>query len=176
MSIEILENTLIKLLVRRGTDNDRGNIILESGELGFTTDTQDLYIGDGATKGGLIVGNKYKGKAGNVTSLAPCVTGDYAFETDTNTLKILQGGTGSNATSVYSIPFTGERLSQTVRGQSFSLRAISSTTLFGSNDTLTTTLTLTGLDSGARITVPVTISKTVTATSFTSTATQGRVL
>ena len=98
MSIEILENTLIKLLVRRGTDNDRGNIILESGELGFTTDTQDLYIGDGATKGGLIVGNKYKGKAGNVTSLAPCVTGDYAFETDTNTLKILQGGTGSNAT------------------------------------------------------------------------------
>jgi hypothetical protein len=85
-------------------------------------------------------------------------------------------GTGANATSVGQIPFTGERLSQTVRGQSFTLTAISSTTLFGNNSTLTTTLTLTGLDSGARITVPITISKTVTATSFTATATRGRVL
>ena len=76
-------------------------------------------------------------------------------------------GTGANATSVDSIPFTGERLSQTVRGQSFSLRAISSTTLFGNNSTLTTTLTVIGIDSGARATVPVEISKNVTATSFT---------
>ena len=98
MSIEILENTLIKLLVRRGTDNDRTNVTLESGELGFTTDTQRLYIGDGNTKGGLVVGNKYKGVAANVTSLAPCVTGDYAFETDTNTLKVMAGGTGAVAT------------------------------------------------------------------------------
>ena len=98
MAIEILENTLIKLLVRRGTDNDRTNITLENGELGYTTDTQRLYIGDATTKGGQIVGNRYQGKAANVTSLAPCVTGDYAFETNTNTLKVLAGGTGSNAT------------------------------------------------------------------------------
>ena len=96
MSIEILENTLIKLLVRRGTDNDRTNITLENGELGYTTDTQRLYIGDATTKGGLIVGNIYQGKAADVTTLAPCVTGDYAFETDTNTLKVLVGGNGSN--------------------------------------------------------------------------------
>lgn len=98
MSIEILENTLIKLLVRRGTDNDRTNIVLADGELGYTTDTQRLYIGDATTKGGQIVGNIYQGTAADVTSLAPCVTGDYAFETDTNTLKVLAGGTGSNAT------------------------------------------------------------------------------
>ena len=85
-------------------------------------------------------------------------------------------GTGAGATGVGSIPFTGERLSQTVRGQAVTLRAISSTTLFGSNSTLTTTLTIVGLDSGARATVPVTISKTVTATSFTATQTRGRVL
>ena len=96
MSIEILENTLIKLLVRRGTDNDRTNITLENGELGYTTDTQRLYIGDATTKGGLIVGNKYQGKAADITTLAPCVTGDYGFETDTNTLKVLIGGNGSN--------------------------------------------------------------------------------
>jgi microcystin-dependent protein len=98
MSIEILENTLIKLLVRRGTDNDRTNITLESGELGYTTDTQRLYIGDSTTKGGLVVGNKYQGKAANVTSLAPCVTGDYAFETNTNSFKVLASGNGSNTT------------------------------------------------------------------------------
>ena len=98
MSIEILENTLIKLLVRRGTDNDRTNITLENGELGYTTDTQRLYIGDATTKGGLIVGNKYQGQAADITTLAPCVTGDYGFETDTNTLKVLIGGNGSNET------------------------------------------------------------------------------
>ena len=98
MSIEILENTLIKLLVRRGTDADRKNITLDSGELGYTTDSERLYIGNGTTKGGLITGNKYKGKAAAATSLAPCVTGDYVFETDTNTLKVLQNGTGAQAT------------------------------------------------------------------------------
>ena len=40
MGIEILENTLLKLLVRRGTDYDRQQITLDSGELGYTTDTQ----------------------------------------------------------------------------------------------------------------------------------------
>ena len=80
---------------------------------------------------------------------------------------------GANSTGTSSIPFTGERLSQTVRGESVTLTAINSTTLFGNNSTLTTTLTVVGLDSGARVTVPVTISKTVTATSFTATATKG---
>ena len=98
MSIEILENTLIKLLVRRGTDADRKNITLDAGELGYTTDSERLFIGNGTTKGGLVTGNKYKGKAALATSLAPCVTGDYVFETDTNTLKILQNGTGAVAT------------------------------------------------------------------------------
>ena len=82
-------------------------------------------------------------------------------------------GVGANATAATNIPFTGEALSQTVRGESVTLTGINSTTLFGSNNTLTTTLTVTGLDSGARITVPVQISRTVTATSFTATGTSG---
>lgn len=100
----------------------------------------------------------------------------YLFTIADRRLLTSFAGAGANATAVASIPFTGERLSQTVRGQSVTLRAISSTTLFGANNTLTTTLTIVGLDSGARITVPVTISKTVTATSFTRTSTRGRVL
>ena len=98
MAIEILENTLLKLLVRRGTDHDRTNITLDSGELGYTTDTERLYIGNGTTKGGLIVGNKYKGSAADVTTLAPVVTGDYVFDTNSSELKICAGGNGSNAT------------------------------------------------------------------------------
>ena len=82
-------------------------------------------------------------------------------------------GVGANSTAATNIPVTGERLSQTVRGESGTLTGINSTTLFGNNNTLTTTLTITGLDSGARTTVPVTISRTVTATSFTATGTTG---
>jgi uncharacterized protein YheU (UPF0270 family) len=48
MAIEILENTLLKLLVRRGTNYDRQQITLETGELGYTTDTKRLYVGDGS--------------------------------------------------------------------------------------------------------------------------------
>jgi len=53
--IEIFENTLLKLLVRRGANVDRQNIILSEGELGYTTDTKRLYVGDGQTLGGNLV-------------------------------------------------------------------------------------------------------------------------
>ena len=95
MAIEILENTLLKLLVRRGTDSDRRQITLESGELGFTTDTERLYIGNSTTPGGIVAGNRYKGRAADLTSLAPVVTGDYAYETDTHSLRICIAGTGA---------------------------------------------------------------------------------
>ncbi len=96
MAVEILENTLLKLLVRRGTDSDRRNIILTDGELGYTTDTERLFIGNSVDKGGVVVGNKYAGAAANLTTLAPAVTGDYAFETDTNELKIVTSGSGTS--------------------------------------------------------------------------------
>jgi len=47
--------TIVKIKVRRGTDEQRKAITLEQGELGFTTDTKRLYIGDGTTLGGLAV-------------------------------------------------------------------------------------------------------------------------
>ena len=79
MAVEILENTLLKLLVRRGTDSDRRNIVLSDGELGYTTDTERLFVGNSTDKGGVVVGNKYQGAAANLTTLAPAVTGDYAY-------------------------------------------------------------------------------------------------
>ncbi len=68
-------------------------------------------------------------------------------------------------------PFSNTSLSQTVRGSSFTLTAINSTTLFGTNNTLVTSITVEGIDSGARVTIPVEISKTVVATSVSAAST-----
>ena len=56
----------------------------------------------------------------------------------------------------------GTNVSKTVIGTQISLRATTVNTLFGTNSQLRTTLTVVGLDSGARITIPVTINKTTT--------------
>jgi len=61
-------------------------------------------------------------------------------------------------------PFSDSALSETMKGMSFTLSAINSTSLFGSNTKLSTTITIEGIDSGARTTVPVEISKEVIAT------------
>jgi hypothetical protein len=103
MGIEILENTLLKLLVRRGTDYDRLQITLDSGELGYTTDTKRLFIGDGTTVGGNLVGNKYKGRAANLTTLAPVDIGDYAYDTDNNSYYICVSGVGNLAENWYKV-------------------------------------------------------------------------
>ena len=61
-------------------------------------------------------------------------------------------------------PFSDSALSETIKGMSFTLSAINSTSLFGSNTKLTTTITIEGIMSGARTTIPVEISKEVIAT------------
>ena len=53
----------------------------------------------------------------------------------------------------------GTNVSKTVIGTQFNITATTVNTLFGSNSQLRTTLTVTGLDSGARITIPVTITQ-----------------
>ena len=53
----------------------------------------------------------------------------------------------------------GTNVSKTVIGTSINLTATTVNTLFGSNTQLQTTITLIGRDSGARITIPVTIIK-----------------
>lgn len=56
----------------------------------------------------------------------------------------------------------GTNVSSTVIGTQINLRATTVNTLFGSNSQLNTTLTVVGLDSGARLTIPLTITKTTT--------------
>ena len=59
--------------------------------------------------------------------------------------------------------YTSTAVSETARGTSFTLKAVNSSTLFGSNNKLLTTLTIEGMDSGASVTIPVEISKEVVA-------------
>jgi hypothetical protein len=142
-----------------------------------TTKLPILQVGSTSVNIGLGQQNSVAPQTFNFSGVNNTVeTSGYLFTIADRRLLTSFNGVGANATAVSSIPFTGERLSQTVRGQSVTLTAINSTTLFGNNSTLTTTLTITGIDSGARVTVPVTVSKTVTSTSFTSTATRGTVL
>ena len=65
--------------------------------------------------------------------------------------------TTQNATSTTTL---GTNVSSTVIGTQINLRATTINTLFGTNAQLNTTLTVIGLDSGARLTIPLTITKT----------------
>lgn len=66
--------------IRRGTNADRITVVLESGEVAYTTDTKMFYIGDGTTLGGTLIG---PGAAGAVAWGA--ITGTLASQTDLNT-------------------------------------------------------------------------------------------
>ena len=71
-------------------------------------------------------------------------------------------GVGVNtpeATALNSTTTLGTNVSKTVIGTSINLTATTVNTLFGTNDNLQTTITVVGRDSGARITIPVTIVK-----------------
>jgi hypothetical protein len=70
------------------------------------------------------------------------------------------GIAGAETTPTGITSTVGSQLSQTIIGTSFTLTGTTINTLFGSNlNQITTTLTVLGRDSGARITIPLTITK-----------------
>tara|TARA_R110000851_G_scaffold163414_1_gene307275 strand:+ start:320 stop:982 length:663 start_codon:yes stop_codon:yes gene_type:complete len=70
-----------------------------------------------------------------------------------NTTAAINANTNSTIT-------IGTSVSKTIIGTQINLRATTVNTLFGTNTTLSATLTVVGLDSGARLTIPITITKT----------------
>jgi hypothetical protein len=74
-------------------------------------------------------------------------------------------GVGINTPSVTALNLAnqtttlGTSVSRTVVGTTINLRATTINTLFGSNTQLQATLTVEGRDSGARVTIPVTVTK-----------------
>lgn len=96
--IEIVENTLLKLLIRRGINSDRLNVVFNEGELAYTTDTQKLFIGDGSTVGGILVtGTKFLGESADLTTLSPGDLKDLGFDSGKQRLYYISNGDGSNA-------------------------------------------------------------------------------
>jgi hypothetical protein len=68
--------------------------------------------------------------------------------------------TAANAAAASTSTTTlGTNVSTTVIGSQINLRATTVNTLFGTNTQLSATLTIVGLDSGARLTIPVTINQ-----------------
>jgi hypothetical protein len=71
-------------------------------------------------------------------------------------------GVGVNTTEAQALNSSttiGTNVSKTVVGTTINLTATTVNTLFGINSSLSTILTITGRDSGARLTIPVTITK-----------------
>tara|TARA_B100000902_G_C27140807_1_gene828549 strand:- start:175 stop:834 length:660 start_codon:yes stop_codon:yes gene_type:complete len=80
---------------------------------------------------------------------------------DSRTLSNFEG-VGVNtptATDLNSTTTVGTNVSRTVIGTTINLTATTVNTLFGTSNTLNTILTVTGRDSGARLTVPLNITK-----------------
>jgi hypothetical protein len=80
---------------------------------------------------------------------------------DVRTMQTFEG-VGINtpaATTLNTTTTLGTSVSKTVVGTTINLRATTVNTLFGTNAALYTTLTVVGRDSGARLSIPVTVTK-----------------
>ena len=73
-----------------------------------------------------------------------------------NTTAATAANVSANSTSTTTL---GTNVSVTVIGSQINLRATTVNTLFGTNTQLSATLTIVGLDSGARLTIPVIINQ-----------------
>lgn len=106
--------SIIKLKVRRGTDSQRQRVILEQGELGFTVDTQRLFIGNGILSGGVVTGNVFHNPlpvSNTRNSLNNAVRGDVVNENG-----FLYQLSGSDYSQLSSWAFIGPKLNNTSIG------------------------------------------------------------
>jgi hypothetical protein len=133
--------------------------------IGLGMSTLDMHIGQQKQ----IVPNTHNYNA--VVAGQPEPNG-YRFTIADNRLFDLIMGQGaaaiSNVNATTTIPANTTAQSVTVVGNNLQLTAKSATSLFGAYDSLTTTVTVEGLNTGARITIPITVNKTITVQTTTS--------
>ena len=133
----------------------RGTAVLPELDLGYSA----ITLKQGAS---LAITPQTLNYLGNTTAFE--TSGYSATIADVRTLATFNGvgvqSTAATAQNNNSTTTLGTNVSSTVIGTQINLRATTVNTLFGSNTQLNTTLTVVGLDSGARITIPVTITKT----------------
>ena len=135
----------------------RGTAVLPVLDLGFSA----ITLKQGAA---LAITPQTLNYLGNTT--ANETSGYSATISDVRTMATFNGigiqSTAAQEQNTTSTTTLGTNVSSTVIGSQINLRATTVNTLFSSNSTITTTLTVVGLDSGARLTIPVTITQTTT--------------
>tara|TARA_R110000803_G_scaffold28592_1_gene65979 strand:+ start:2619 stop:3290 length:672 start_codon:yes stop_codon:yes gene_type:complete len=133
----------------------RGTAVLPVLDLGFSA----ITLKQGAA---LAITPQTLNYLGNAT--ANETSGYSATISDVRTMATFNGigiqSTAAQEQNTTSTTTLGTNVSSTVIGSQINLRATTVNTLFSSNPTITTTLTVVGLDSGARLTIPVTITQT----------------
>ena len=78
-----------KIQIRRGVEAQRALVTPDAGELLFTTDNKQLFVGDGATAGGLLVGG------GSATGYVQKVAGTVAIASGANSVAVTGLGLAS---------------------------------------------------------------------------------
>ena len=133
----------------------RGTAVLPVIDLGFAA----ITLKQGAS---LAITPQTLNYLGNTTAFE--TSGYTATIADVRTMSTFNGigiqSTAAQQQNTTSTTTLGTNVSSTVIGTQINLRATTVNTLFGTNAQLNTTLTVIGLDSGARLTIPLTITKT----------------
>lgn len=81
--------SVVKLKIRRGTNSERMQIVLDNGELGYTTDfnAKRVFVGDGVTYGGIPIGSKFfTADLSNYNNYNFTLIGDLIFDPVTSIL------------------------------------------------------------------------------------------
>ena len=78
-----------KIQIRRGVEAQRALVTPDAGELLFTTDNKQIFVGDGATAGGLLVGG------GSATGYVQKVAGTVAIASGANSVAVTGLGLAS---------------------------------------------------------------------------------
>ena len=133
----------------------RGTAVLPVIDLGYSA----ITLKQGAS---LAITPQTLNYLGNTTAFE--TSGYTATIADVRTMSTFNGigiqSTAAQQQNTTSTTTLGTNVSSTVIGTQINLRATTVNTLFGANAQLNTTLTVIGLDSGARLTIPLTITKT----------------
>jgi Major tropism determinant N-terminal domain len=117
----------MSLKIRRGTDAERLLITPEEGELIYTTDTKELYVGDGETPGGNLTSDNHAGTVTSVTGTGT-IAGIALSGTVTTSGNLTLGGT--LAVPITNITATGTKDSTTfLRGDGSWAAPVSGSTL-----------------------------------------------
>jgi hypothetical protein len=91
-----MADQITKILIRSGTTATKDAIILAEAELGYAIDSKKVWVGDGNTPGGNIVGQKFYisdlgADLNENNTLSYAVSGDLVYDLQDNCLKALSG-------------------------------------------------------------------------------------